>query len=203
MNATLNTLSESDLIHAREVFRRHESRDLFYRAALELVRLAIGKQTEITVAEALGTLLQTWNKSFYRFHGTFDESHVRELENLIDRNQAQLITWRKRSSRLIKFQELKDILRVFESFEILLGPIGAAKALHLLAPRFFPLWDRAIARHYGVRLKPVGKNGENYLRFMQITNDQISSMTPHTIRDGELLKMIDEYNYCSITKHWL
>lgn len=33
-----------------------------------------------------------------------------------------------------------DLFRDFEQ----LGPVGAAKALHLLAPNVFPLWDRAV-----------------------------------------------------------
>lgn len=42
-----HTLKESDLLTARERFREQESRDLFYRAATELVRLALDGQTSI------------------------------------------------------------------------------------------------------------------------------------------------------------
>jgi len=41
--------------------------DLFYRAATELVSLALEGKTSLSVAEALAVLLQTWNKIFYQY----------------------------------------------------------------------------------------------------------------------------------------
>jgi len=202
MKPSPNTFTETDLITAREVFRQRESRDLFYRAARELVRLAIAKKTDLTVAEALGTLLQTWNKSFYRFHATFDEAHVRALEVLIEERMDYLMRLRSRSIDSIRVEENASVGQLYTAFEKVLGPVGAAKALHLLAPRFFPLWDRAIANHYGVRLGRTGENTDNYLRFMSLTQRQISKL-PTLSNDKEVLKMIDEYNYCLITKAWL
>jgi len=34
-----------------------------------------------------------------------------------------------------------DVVTMFEEFENVLGPVESAKALHLLAPEIFPLWD--------------------------------------------------------------
>ena len=62
---------------------------------------------------------------------------------------------------------------MFQDFEEILGPVGAAKALHLLAPEFFPLWDRAIASAYGVPLRKVGRNAEQYLAFIRMTREQV------------------------------
>lgn len=197
-----NTFTETDLTTARQVFRQRESRDLFYRAARELVRLAIAKQTDLTVAEALGTLLQTWNKSFYRFHAAFDETHIRALEALIEQRMDYLLRLRARSIDTMGVEESEPVGQLYAAFETILGPVGAAKALHLLAPRFFPLWDRAIANHYGIRLSRIGENTDNYLRFVHLTQRQVSEL-PTLSNDEEILKMIDEYNYCVITKAWL
>lgn len=202
MNAIPNISSESDLITAREVFRRYESRDLFYRASRELIRLAIANQTEITLAEALGTLLKTWNASFYRFGRKFDEPHIQDIERAITRNIDRLTDWGTRTISSLKADEREAIGQVFSEFENIIGPVGAAKALHLLAPAFFPLWDTAIAARYRVRLRRIGENAELYLRFMDITKQQVSELTLSVISEKEVLKAIDEYNYCLITKKW-
>ncbi|MCR4403910.1 MAG: hypothetical protein NUW06_01205 [Candidatus Acetothermia bacterium] len=93
--------------------------------------------------------------------------------------------------------------RVFEDFERVLGPVGAAKCLHLLAPRFSPLWDRAIARAYGLSLGKSGKNGYRYYLFMRITKEQVDSLGGEGAIGSNPLKAIDEYNYCKYTKCWI
>lgn len=197
------TINESDLIAARKSFQHNEPRDLFYRAARELVRLAIAKQTEITLAEALGTLLQTWNKSFYRFGRKFDEPHIQALERIINKRRNKLSEWRNRTIISIRDDEAEAIAEVFAAFEAVVGPVGAAKALHLLAPQFFPLWDRAIAGRYRVGLRKMGQNADTYLRFINITKQQVLGLKGSTIKKSEILKMIDEYNFCLITKSWI
>ncbi len=80
--------------------------------------------------------------------------------------------------------------------------MGAAKALHLLAPRFFPLWDRAIAKAYGLPLGERGKNAARYHRFMAIAKRQCEDLGGERAVGQNLLKALDEYNYCRYTKHW-
>lgn len=203
MKLVTKKLTESDLITAHRSFQQNEPRDLFYRSARELVRLAIANQTEITLGEALGTLLQTWNKSFYRFHGKFDEPHIQALEEAIGEYSENLTDWRDRHISSIRAEEIESIAEVFSAFEALVGPVGAAKALHLLAPKFFPLWDRAIAAGYGVGLKKLGMNANNYLKFIDITRQQVSDVRGSRLNRDEILKMIDEYNFCLITKGWI
>lgn len=54
------------------------------------------------------------------------------------------------TARQQRYMDEATVKGVFKSFEKVLGPVGATKCLHLLAPRFFPLWDRAIAEAYGL-----------------------------------------------------
>ncbi len=199
-----HNIAEADLLVARQEFLRREPRDLFYRAATELIRLAIeDEQATISVSEALGTLLQTWNKSFYRFHGKFDESHFQGLEKVVKQQEEKWKGWRSRSIASIQDEEKNGIADVFRSFENLVGPVGAAKILHLLSPDFFPLWDRKIATAYGVSLRKTGKNAPQYFRFMEITGQQVSKLGNANLPANGTLKLIDEYNYVVITKGWL
>ena len=83
------------------------------------------------------------------------------------------------------------------------SPVSVAKALHLLAPGFFPLWDDKIARgyqcHYSV--DPDGK----YLQFMDISREMAEELSTgiRVPKGSTMLKVIDEYNYAKYTKGWV
>jgi hypothetical protein len=195
-------ISPADLEKAQAEFEAHETRDIFYRAATELVRLARQGATSLSVAEALGVLLQTWNRSFYRFT-KFDEGHLAAIERLVREHQPALAPRSHRRLTDLALDEEKELKVVFDQFEGVLGPVGAAKSLHLLAPAFFPLWDRAIAEAYGEALGSVGANADHYWRFMLVTREQCRSLEGRVAEGKGLLKAIDQYNYCRFTRGWL
>jgi hypothetical protein len=198
----VQTLTIREIEAARQAFEAHEPRDLFYRAATELVALALDGRTSLSVAEALAVLLQTWNKMFYLYR-RFDSQHFADIERLIRDHRSMLITFRQRSIQSINQEDESEVVRVFKAFEEVLGPVGAAKCLHLLAPRFFPLWDRAIAKAYGLPLKQNGRNAQRYWRFMGIVKKQVQSLGGEQAIGRNPLKAIDEYNYCKHTKGWI
>jgi hypothetical protein len=196
-----DALNDEAVATARQRFRQQEPRNLFYRAATELIKLAIDGKTSITVAEALALLLQTWNKAHYQYR-RFDDKHLSELEQLILANQRVLGWFRSRSIATWNAgADLPSLEQLFKSFEIVLGPVGAAKALHLLAPQFLPIWDREIARCYGLTLGRKGSNAERYIRFLEIAKIQCASLS--AVCGTDPLKAVDEYNYCKFTKRWL
>jgi len=184
---------------ARRRFQEVEPRDLFYRVATELVDLSIRKKTKLSVVEALAVLLQTWNKTYYRFRGGFSEHDFTELQRAVDTHWIEIKRFRR---RLIESFSPVDEPRVgvlFTAFEQILGPVGAAKCLHLLAPRFFPLWDRAIAEKYRIWLKPGPNNGALYARFIGCVQKQYRMLRDEGVTYPDLLKAIDEYNYVTVT----
>jgi len=82
------------------------------------------------------------------------------------------------------------------------SPVSVSKALHLLAPNFFPLWDDKIARHYGCYydVNPAGK----YISFCKIIETVADKVKGYTSRsDRTLLKLIDQYNYSKYTQGWI
>lgn len=190
-----------ELQRARKLFESYEPRDLFYRAATELVSLALSHQTSLTVAEALAVLLQTWNAQYYRFKRRFDVAHFEAIASLLSSYHAPLNEYRKRHLLTFEAHEEDDVASLFGNFERVLGPVGAAKVLHLLAPEFFPLWDRKIAESYGICLGTAGENGTEYVRFMLIAMEQITALQPEAELRG-ILKRLDEFNYCRFTKEW-
>lgn len=195
-------ISANALKKARKAFEANEPRNLFYRAATELVDLALRGATSLTVAEALAVLLQTWNKAYYQYR-KFDNVHFADIENLLSENKVLIARYRR-----MRIDELDDADRtttenLFQSFEHILGPVGAAKALHLLAPSFFPLWDRAIAKGYDLGLGRAGSNGDRYWQFLSISKQQCLDVRRDNPKCHDPLKSIDEYNYCVYTKKWL
>jgi hypothetical protein len=149
--------SVDEVAAARQDFIRRELRDLFYRVATELIDLSFRGTTAVSLAEALGVLLQTWNSQYYRFKRrdidgqedrqarTFDEHHFRSIEQLLESNRRSIETYRGRSVGSFVSNERGRVTLLFAPFTRVLGPVGAAKSLHLLASSFFPLWDQKIA----------------------------------------------------------
>jgi len=195
--------SAMQLKEAHRLFLENEPRDLFYRAATELTELALKGKTSLSLSEAIAVLLQTWNRAYYQYY-RFDHRHFVHIDQLLNQHAELLIKeFRNRSiSSLCENDEAK-VEAIFTAFETVLGPTGAAKALHLLAPRFFPLWDGAIAKAYGSTFKLRGRNGAGYWRFMVTTRLQYQRLCASFSQQVNLLKLVDEYNYCRYTKHWL
>jgi hypothetical protein len=197
-----NKISANALKRARKAFEANEPRNLFYRAATELVDLALQGATALTVAEALAVLLQTWNKAYYQYR-KFDNVHFNDIENLLAENKLVLASYRPKTIDQLDEADRTAIENLFQSFERVLGPVGAAKALHLLAPNFFPLWDRAIAKAYNLELGRAGSNGERYWQFLTISKRQCRDLRRDNPNCQDPLKSIDEYNYCRYTKKWV
>ena len=125
-------------------FWKNESRDAMYRIACELVKEGWGDPAD--VADGLGVVLLTWNEAAYRY-GSFDFD---ELEGFVRRNQAVLDKYRRRRIESFNSEGEADTIKSLfaEALDALAftvekrkTPVGAAKAFHVLAPDFFPLWD--------------------------------------------------------------
>lgn len=194
--------SPEDLVKARQVFEANEPRNLFYRAATELIALAKQGVTSLSLAEALAVLLQTWNKNYYRFR-RFDTQHFADIDRVLAENADALATLAAHTIEDMESIDGESIRTLFKAFEQILGPVGAAKSLHLLVPTLFPLWDGAIAKAYRLALGPVGTNAARYWKFMQISKAQCNSLKQEGHGGPNYLKALDEYNYCVFTHEWL
>jgi hypothetical protein len=89
------------------------------------------------------------------------------------------------------------------------GPTSASKILHLLLPGLFVMWDKYIAEEFRVRM-----NSQGYLEFLRKSQDTLRSlMNDYRNRglkdpkyelygkyDKPLTKLLDEYNWLTITR---
>lgn len=204
---SLPTIEEIN-IGSRE-FELHEVRDAMYKVARFLIGHFWGQPSEM--ANGLGVLLLTWNQAFYRY-GQFD---FYELEKCITSNMERLTRYKSKNIAEYVEEDRPYIEELFISFLDALtirkdgragrkSPVAAAKALHLLAPHFFPLWDHKISKAYKCNYShaPV----EAYMRFFRLSYDMagaLQSAAQLPTNGKSLLKMIDEYNYAEYTKKWV
>lgn len=197
---------------AREEFKRTEPRDFFYWSVTKLVAAVLDTELRTGMVDelvrVLMMLLTTWNKNYYRFFnkrkgGMTLEQHFAELEAVISQHFDRLIKFR--SQRIHETAEIpeQDIRGIFEDFTKVLGRVGAAKCLHLLAPGFFPLWDAAILKGYGMEKEKYRHrtDAERYVAFIRISKVQIDNLGDFSSFTDNPLKSLDEYNYCHFTKN--
>jgi hypothetical protein len=186
-----------------EAFREHESRDAMYKTATFLVAHFWGDPRPM--ADGMGVLLLTWNQAFYRY-GPFSYD---ALEKCLVQNWQQLQALRGRN--ILSYSPADDslVMELYSAFLSALqisegkvegrqSPVAASKALHLMAPAFFPLWDDKIATAYECHYL--------YIPFMRKMKALASDLAPQLKLDSSektLLKLIDEYNYAKFTKRWI
>lgn len=200
-------LNASKVIIGSQTFCKFEKRNAMYKVATFLMKYFWGKPSDM--ADSLGVLLLTWNAAFYRYGSPdFDA-----IESVIHCNLAVLATYRNRDILSFSISEVNSIqclfLEFLEALQIAEGnkkgnksPVSVAKALHLLAPSFFPLWDKKIAKEYGCNYSESPE--QKYIDFMKISKAQAKDIKGKiNTKDKTLLKVIDEFNYAKFTKNWV
>jgi hypothetical protein len=190
-----------DIANARTAYETNEPRDLFYKVATELVSLSLANKTVLLISESIAVLLQTWNREYYRFR-KFDAQHFADIDKLLSTQKIALAEARGKNIQHLTHAEETFAKQMFKAFETVLGPVGAAKSLHLLAPDYFPIWDRTIAAAYVGILGKTGTNSNRYWQMMGYASQQAHSLVASGYT-GNPLKAIDEYNYCHFSKGWI
>jgi len=202
--------SKEEFIRGIEEFERHEKRDVMYKIASFYISHFWENPSDLT--DGLAVLLLTWNRAFYRY-GNLDFDR---LEKTIRENMPTLTRYRRRDISIFNENDEADIIKLFNKFLDTLqlssgkkkgrkSPVSTSKAIHMLAPSFFPLWDNKIAKAYGCNYT---KNPtKQYIRFMWIMKDFAKQVKDYInisrYQNKTLLKLIDEYNYAKYTKGWI
>jgi hypothetical protein len=192
-------------------FEAEEPRDSMYRIA----RFFIEEwwTDEAKLVDALSVVLLTWNSAFYRY-GAFDSG---ALEACIRENRPVIEGFRKRSISSVVQADHEVADELFTSVSKALArveekkletPVGCAKALHLLAPNFFPLWDQYIAPAYKcpyrdelshIAYRVFCDHTREIAGFVEKEIASAPASTKSWLMSKPLLKRIDEYNYVTFT----
>jgi hypothetical protein len=109
-----------------DAFVKNEPRDLFYRAATELVSLALRNAVNLTVAEPLAVLLQTWNRGYFRFQKPDKAERFASMERMLTEYNGVIHEYRKRWIDTVDSDEQVKIANLFQEFEAVLGGKSAS-----------------------------------------------------------------------------
>jgi hypothetical protein len=185
----------AELQRGCRLYRELEPRGpLFFQAA---ARIDSNWGQPDSMAYAVQTLLASWNPRF--------PFSPRRLTACLARNIEALAHFRGRDISTISSSDHLAIETLFNSLLEALrrtsdnrkSPVSVAKALALLAPTFFPLWDMSIAKAYKCSYHYTARKAEKYLAFcyhMKELASYLVNCVPTKDRCW-LLKRIDEYNY--------
>lgn len=195
-------LSLTDVSSARVEYETRVPGDLFYKVATSLVSIALDGNPRVSIAEAIALMLQTWNKQYYQYQGGFKTEHFTEIKDLLSSHLAAVLPLRNNQIEMLDPSDQTTISRIFREFELILGPVGGAKCLHLLAPQYLPLWDNKIAKMYVGLLRKKGENGPLYWQFMCYASQQAKDLLTAGFT-GNPVKAIDEFNYCHFSREWI
>ena len=196
-------VTPSEFERGYQAFQAREPRDAMYKIATFLVRHFWGQPRDM--ADGMGVLLLTWNQAFYRY-GSFDFAL---LEEALRTNMAVIEELRTRDIQSFVETDEPTIKRLFLAFLDALrtergkSPVAVAKALHLLAPGFLPIWDDKIARAYACHYNRHPE--KKYVAFAYKMQTLAGQLQEHVPPDcgRTFLKLIDEYNYAKHTKGWM
>lgn len=189
-------VSLEDLARARLAYERDEPRDLFYRVALAIILDAEAGRGQFSVVEGLAVLLQSWNLGYYRrARHPFDEAHYKAIGELLTANHTELMELRDRAIETMTDADRATVERLFDRFVAVLGPVGSAKTLHLLAPRWFPIFDNYILQAFRV----WGRDGHAYWRFMTAIQAQVQMVGGEAAAGLNVVKALDELSFCRFT----
>lgn len=181
-----------------------EPRAFCYEIATELI--SKGKQNtgeswyeDKDTIKGLLLLLYTWNFA------------AKKTKKLNFHNVGELMRHTKNDLKSLKNYSIKtantkawDIIKkIFDQFSNLFDQTGASKALSLLNPELFVMWDTGIRKRLNRELIPGimnGESGECYVIFLKgiqniIGDYRIAEKLP---QNSVVAKKIDEYHYVRI-----
>ena len=199
---------KGEFIKGHTAFKTKDPRDAVYNVATAFISCIWGDP--IQMADGIGEFLLKWNKLFYRSDKNLDFD---ALERCIAANLQKLKGFRERDIFSLSNDDEDNIKYLFNEFlnasKISSGkrqgtksPVSVAKALHVIAPSFFPLWDTAIARHYGCDYSKLP--AKKYFLFCIKMKNMAKAVKNYVNKPPDkLLKLMDEYNFAKYTKGWI
>jgi hypothetical protein len=196
--------SEAEFKAAITAYRARETRGPIYFHALRHITDLWGDAGEM--ATGIGLLLKSWHNAFYRF-GPYEPAH---LAACLEENMPILGTLRERVIYSFTSDDESQVRRLFSAFTAALkggkkgeqeSTVATAKAMHLLAPGFLPLWDNPIAGAYG----QFPMWAHNYISFCVQMKELVSAVQGYVPNpdDCTILKRVDEFNYAVFTQQWV
>jgi hypothetical protein len=180
-----------DLLSMHEEYKRDVSNT--YKLTLARLAPSLANRDIRNTVDALSDWLKDMNQQYYRFRPARAATLTEDLEPLIREKLEEMLGFRARQIATLSPSDRRVVSDLFDAFKSKLGSTGAAKALHVLAPRFFPLWDNKIASAHGASTE----SGSGYFHFMLMRREDVRRMPTGLELPDDLspLKLLDECDY--------
>jgi hypothetical protein len=177
----------SELRAAHEEYKRTVPNS--YATTMRRVSAALSSRNSDELATAVADWLRDLNRQYYRFRPEEAATLTQRLKLILREELIAFLNFREHSIATLASSDEAEVLRLFGLFRAECGPVGSGKALHVLAPNFFPLWDNPIAESYGVATET------GYFQFINIVKQQVLNLKEEIAPGVTALKALDEYNY--------
>ena len=214
-------ITSEDFVNGIKKFYANEPRQFCYDLALGLIEKAKHEEDgnwylNQKTTDAVLLIQFTWN---FAWPGTKKLTH-KQAEDCIKNNIEGLIVLSNYSIQDINLEEKKIPLKqLFDNFKKTFGQTGATKALSLLNPKLFVMWDTKIRSQLKKEIKKAfpaqpsidnGETGDKYLTFLKYAQKKINGVVTdyankkgitfqeaqeRLSKDLPLAKKIDEYFY--------
>lgn len=182
---------------------KKEPRYFCYDLAESLVTDARSKggtwYTHTDTIKGIMLLLFTWNFAAKKTK----KLNFQNVRRTLQRCQKQLEALEAHTLESFDKRAEKRIEKVFREFMTLMGQTGASKALSLVNPKLFVMWDTKIRKRLKKALIRGIKNGEKPEHYVQFLKGVRKIIEQYGLRsklpeDAILAKKFDEYNYVKI-----
>lgn len=182
-----------------------EPRYFCYELATDLINKARSNcrsknwYKNINTIKGILLLLFTWNFAAQKTK----KLNFENVGEILQKCESELEELEKYTIENIDEKAAEKIKKIFCEFKKVMGQTGASKALSLLNPRLFVMWDTKIRKRLGKELIPGIENGEkpqHYILFLKGIRKIISEyrLKEKLPTDAILAKKVDEYNYVKI-----
>lgn len=195
--------TQEESLAGLRAFREREHRGPVYFQARNIITTGCGHAE--CMADGIAKLLRCWQWSFYC--GSFDPRPLREC---VAEHMDKINDLRDRRIQSLRCQDGTAVSELFDRFAAATARprdgarsgVSAAKAIHLVAPGFLPLWDSSIALQYGRLFYDFGSTYVEFCWQMKTLTAAVSSYVENC-GDRTVLKQVDEFNYSAYTKGWI
>ncbi len=172
---------------ACDTFRETEGRASYYDIAFEII--------EKNPFHAVLIIMVTWNGGRWRFKSKGGQNII-GLRNAVAKGIPMMEPLKGKDFKTVNLDEIKPAVKeIYSLFSKVDGVeyTGASKAMHLLNPKLFVMWDQPIREHYGYA---TDENG--YFNFQKKMQDEFKGIEWNDT-NKTFAKAIDEYNQVTIT----
>ncbi|RLE66703.1 MAG: hypothetical protein DRJ47_01665 [Thermoprotei archaeon] len=213
-------------VEVKELLKAHRLFELkygnkLYNTALSVCRRGEIEEKSIAILSFLLHYNGVWYTQSEKGRKAFSdlEKHFSDIYELLSSVHPII---RELKDKTLLNVDLEDpvvtnsIVTLYNRFSGVLDATGASKALHLLHPKLFIMWDDSIRKSYGIHIP----DGDNYLEFLRTTKRELSRVVEdyankrglsmkeaeeYIVRNTgvELTKLLDEYNYLKYTRREL